>query len=114
MTEIGQDIIRQTLAEDQEEIITVVRENSGGFWIKPIATEPPDRTTKDKDAFPLHNGETRVNANSTDQRAKVCPISEAYLSGVILNHRGCVCASTSPFPHISPHSVRNDQGLWSW
>ena len=112
MTEIGQDILRQALAEDQEEIITVVRESSGGFSIKPIATEPPDRTTKD--AFHLHNGETRVNANSTDQRAKVFPISEAYLSGVILNHRGCVCTSTSPFPHTSPHSVRNDQGLWSW
>lgn len=105
-------MLRQALAEDQEEIITVVRESSGGFSIKPIATEPPDRTTKD--AFPLHNGETRVNANSTDQRAKVFPISEAYLSGVILNHRGCGCTGTSPFPHTSPHSVRNDQGLWSW
>jgi hypothetical protein len=62
-----QGILRQALAEGQEEIITVVRESSGGFSIKPIATEPPDRTTKD--AFPLHNGETRVNANSTDQRS---------------------------------------------
>jgi hypothetical protein len=83
VTEIDQDILRQALAEDQEEIITVVRESSGGFSIKHIATEPPDRTTKG--AFPLHEGETRVNTNSTDQRAKVFPISEAYLSGVILN-----------------------------
>jgi hypothetical protein len=38
--ELDQDILRQALAEDQEDITTVVRKNSGGFSIKPIATEP--------------------------------------------------------------------------
>jgi hypothetical protein len=38
--ELDQDILRQALAEDQEDITTVVRKNSGGFSINPIATEP--------------------------------------------------------------------------
>jgi hypothetical protein len=38
--ELGQDILRQALAEDQEEIVTIVSESTGGFSIKSIATEP--------------------------------------------------------------------------
>jgi hypothetical protein len=37
--ELGQDILRQALAEDQEEIVTIVSESSGGSSIKFMATE---------------------------------------------------------------------------
>jgi hypothetical protein len=38
--ELDRDILRQALAEDQEEITTVVRKRRRGFSIKSIATEP--------------------------------------------------------------------------
>jgi hypothetical protein len=74
--EPDQDIQRQALAEGQEKIITVVRESGGGYSIKPIATEPPDRTTKD--AFHLHNG--RLGQMRTPQTS--VPRSFLYLKRI--------------------------------
>ncbi|CAP74108.1 hypothetical protein PCH_Pc04g00140 [Penicillium rubens Wisconsin 54-1255] len=69
--------------EEREEITTVVRKRSGGFSIRPIVTRPSIVLIGLSRCIPFTW--TTININSTDQRAKVFPISEAYLSGVILN-----------------------------